>query len=113
MSQDCSFEKLGYTVLTCWDPVGNQNDKPRTGSICEMPQRANNITDMVICTSRGWSKVKEKQYRMHILKSILMSLYNPLFAFTYFALITSLQKGAIDLALYQIKISVRSNWDFA
>lgn len=61
MSQDCSFEKLGYTVLTCWDPLGNQNDKPRTGSICELLQRANNITYMVKCTSRGWSTVK-KQY---------------------------------------------------
>lgn len=62
ISQGCSFEKLGYTVLTCWDPVGHQHDKPRTGSICELPQRANNVSDMVKCTSRGWSKVKEKQH---------------------------------------------------
>lgn len=82
MSQDCSFEKLGYTVLTCWDPLGNQNDKPRTGSICELLQRANNITYMVKCTSRGWSTVK-KQYRKHISKSILIPLYNLLFALTY------------------------------
>lgn len=68
MSQDCSFEKLGYTVLTCWDPNGHQHDTPRTGSICELPQKATNITDMVKCTSRGWSNVKKKQYRMHIFK---------------------------------------------
>lgn len=72
MLQDCSFEKLGYTFLTCWDPVANKlhHDKPRTGSICELPPKADNISEMVECTSIGWSTIKEKQYRMH-----LFSLY--------------------------------------
>lgn len=81
MSQDCSFEQLGYTFLTCWDPVTKKlhHAQPRTGSICELPHRADNISEMVECTSIGWSKIKEKQYCMHIL-SLYSCLYKtPLF----------------------------------
>lgn len=84
MLQDCSFEKLGYTFLTCWDPVANKlhHDKPRTGSICELPPRADNISEMVECTSIGWSKSKEKQYHMHIF-SLYQCLYeSPLFYYS-------------------------------
>lgn len=64
LSKDCSFKNLGYTVLICWDHIGHrlQHDKPRTGSICELPKRANKMLEMVECTSRGWSNVKEKKY---------------------------------------------------